>query len=71
MCWHSQHLGGGYFDVAGAMIGIAVSGVSIGGFVRCPWRNWFAKLLTLLLLVPTLYFGVLTVGSFSLHVLGY
>ena len=71
MCWHSLHHGGGYFDVVGAMIGIVVSGISIGAFFRCPWRNWSAKLLTLLLLVPALYYGVFTVGSFSLHELGY
>lgn len=71
MFWRSPHFGGGYFDSGGAIIGVIASAASIWAFFRCPWRHWFAKLLTLLLLVPTLFYGVITTGSFCLHLVGF
>src|ERR1041385_1772015 len=63
--------GGDRFGLIGALLGIVVSGLSIWAFLNCPLRHWFAKLLTLLFLIPGLYVGVLTVGSFVTDSLGY
>src|SRR5262249_7970274 len=70
-CWHSPHHAAGYFDFGGAVIGIVMSVVGTWAFFGCPLRHWFAKVLTLLSLVAALYCGVLTVGSFFIHALGY
>ncbi len=69
--WHSPHHSPGYFDLGGALVGVVMSAISIWAFFRCPLRHWFAKLLTLLFMVAALFDGVLTVGSFFIHVLGY
>jgi hypothetical protein len=69
--WRSPHHAGGYFSLGGAVFGIIVSAICIWMFFSCPLRHWFVKLLTLLFLIPALGFGVITVGSFVFHVLGY
>lgn len=68
--WHSPHHAAGYFGFGGAVIGVIVSAVGTWAFFRCPLRHWFAKILTLFLLVAAMYYGVITVGSFFIHVLG-
>ena len=71
--WHSsRHApGDGHFDLGGALAGIVMSAVGIWAFFRCPMRHWIPKLLTFLLLIPALFYGVFTVGSFIAHVFGY
>lgn len=69
--WHSPHHAAGYFGLGGALIGAIVSAISIWAFFRCPLRHWFAKILTFVFLVSALFYGVITVGSFFIHVLGY
>jgi hypothetical protein len=60
-----------YFGFGGALAGAILSSVGIWAFFSCPLRHWFAKILTLLFLVGVLIYGVMTVGSFLIHVLGY
>ncbi|MDR3457738.1 MAG: hypothetical protein P4N60_09855 [Verrucomicrobiae bacterium] len=69
--WHSPHHAGGYFGLGGAVLGTIVSAICLWAFWSCPWHRWFAKLLTLLFMVPALSYGILTVGSFYMHLLGY
>jgi hypothetical protein len=68
---HSPHQAGGYFGFGGAAIGVIVSAVGIWAFFGCPLHHWIPKVLTLLFLVAALFYGVITVGSFFIHVLGY
>lgn len=71
--WHSpRHApGDGHFDFGGALAGVVMSAIGIWAFFRCPLRHWVPKLLTLLLLIAALFYGVITIGSFIIHVIGY
>jgi hypothetical protein len=60
-----------YVGIGGALFGIVLSSVGIWAFFRCPLRHWFAKILTLLLLIAALFCGMVAVGSFLVHVFGY
>jgi hypothetical protein len=64
--WLSPHHGGGYFGFVRAVLGVLGSAISIWMFFGCPLRHWFVKVLTLLLLIPAIGFGVMTVRSFIL-----
>jgi len=68
--WHQKREESGYFGLGGALFGMLMSGLAIWGFFRCPWRHWFVKLLTVLLLLPSLAGGVIMVGSFVIHEFG-
>ena len=67
---HSPRHAAAYCGPGGALLGVIVSTISIWAFFQCPWRQWAAKSLTLLLLIPSLAIGVITVGSFLIHALG-
>ena len=67
----SYHHGDGYFGFGGAVFGIIVSAICIWMFFSCPLRHWFLKLLTLIFMIPALWFGLFAVGSFIYHVFGY
>lgn len=67
--WHSPRHGPGYCSLGGALVGLATSTVGVWAFLACPYRHWLAKFLTLLLLIGALYVGLITVGSFVLHLL--
>jgi hypothetical protein len=54
----------------GALLGLFGSVISVWAFLACPMRHWFAKTLTLLFLIGSLFIGVATVGSFLFHTLG-
>ena len=62
--WPSPYNGGGYFGFGRAVLGFIGSAICIWMFSVCPLRHWFVKILTLLLLIPGIVFGVMTVGSF-------
>jgi hypothetical protein len=68
--WHGRY-DPGYFNIGGAVMGCIVSAVCTWAFLSCPLRHWFVKLLTLFFLIPALGLGVVTIGSFIIHVLGY
>jgi len=60
-----------YFSFVGALAGIILCSVVIWAFFSCPLRHWFAKILTLLFMIPALAYGIIAVGSFLIHVFGY
>ena len=62
--WPSPLHGPGYFGFGCAVFAFIGSAICIWMFFRCPLRHWFVKLLTLLLLIPAIGLGVMTVGSF-------
>jgi len=64
--WHDP-----YFNFGGALAGVALSSVGIWAFFSCPLHHWFAKILTLLILIAALFYGIIAVGSFLIHVIGY
>jgi hypothetical protein len=65
---HWSHREGGYCDLVGAVIGLVVSAICIWTFLSCPWRHLFAKIVTLLFLIPVLMYGVFAVSSFVIHI---
>jgi len=65
--FHSPKHEPGYFGLDGALIGITASSVSIWVFLSCPVRHWFAKILTLLILIATLFYSFVVVYSFLVH----
>jgi len=68
--FHQAYFGIGYFDFGGALFGMVMSGLAVWAFFRCPRRHWIVKLLTLILSLPSLADGVITVGSFVIHEFG-
>ena len=54
-----------------ALFTVFCCAISIWSFLHCPHRRWIAKGLTLLFLIGTLGIGVMTVGAFVIHILGY
>lgn len=60
-----------YVTFGGALAATMLSGIAIWAFLRCPLRRWGAKAVTLLFLVGALFYGVISVGSFFIHLLGY
>jgi cell division protein FtsW (lipid II flippase) len=64
----SRHHDSLYFAFGRAVCGFMGSAICIWMFFGCPLRHWFMKFLTLLLLIPAVAFGVMTVGSFVSHV---
>jgi hypothetical protein len=73
MFYHSsaRHYTGGHFTLGGAMLGVVASWVCIRAFLRCPFRHWVAKILTLVFLMGVLWIGVVMAESFLIHALGY
>jgi hypothetical protein len=68
--WHQRGFESDYSNFGGALFGTAMSGVAIWAFLRCPWRHWFVKLLTLLFSLPSLASGIIMVGSFVIQEFG-
>jgi hypothetical protein len=69
--WHSPHHSPGYFGLGGAVVGVVMSVIGVWAFFRCPLRHWLAKFFSLLFMIGSLFNGVLTVGSFLIHLFGY
>jgi hypothetical protein len=68
--WHSPRHGGGYSSFGRAVFGFVASAICSWMFFRCPLPHWFVKFLALLVLIPAIGFGVMTVGSFAVFVFG-
>jgi hypothetical protein len=62
--WPSPYHDGWYFAFGRAICGFIGGAICIWMFFRCPLRHWFVKLLTLLLLIPAIGFGLKTISSF-------
>jgi hypothetical protein len=69
--WPPLHHGSRYFGFGRAVLGFIGSAICIWMFLGCPRRHWFVKFLTLVVLIPAIGFGVMTIGSFVFQVLQY
>jgi hypothetical protein len=47
-------------------LGVCIAAVCIAAFLQCPRRNLLAKLLTLLLVVPGVFVGIVCVADYVL-----
>jgi hypothetical protein len=64
-----RHGGPSYYGFAGAFLGVAMMSVGIWAFLSCPMRHWFAKILTLLLMIFEIAGGLFAVASFVSHLI--
>jgi hypothetical protein len=62
---HWPKRGSPYYDAGAAVLGILVSGFCLWTFLRSPFRHWFVKLCTFVLLVIALYADVLIVWNMN------
>src|SRR5579863_1213312 len=54
--WRQSHTNAGYFNSYGVLLSLVTGSICLWTFFKCPIRHWFAKLLTLMMLVSALFY---------------
>ena len=61
---HSHRWGASHVGFFGVALSVAAAGVGILAFARCPFRQWFAKTVSTLIMFGALYGAVFSIGSY-------
>jgi hypothetical protein len=73
--WHPRyyypHFSPSHYGLGAALLGVIGSSVGIWAFLSCPLRRWYAKILTLVLMITALDAGIDKFCSYMINLLGY